>query len=651
MFCFSCGTQLPDNARFCVSCGVNLQPVQKYVATVNRDRAAAASLLPAESMGGSDVTISQAPQAHVTRTIGPGSKLCNSRYTVIDELGRGGMGVVFRVADGQMQGREFAFKSLPPGMTARPELLEDVRGEVATAQALRHPNVVGVYDLVDDMGDLFIKMELVVGSSLRALQKNRQDPRIPLDEALGWIRQACDGLGYAHSEFILHRDVKPDNLLLSVANNRVMVADFGLATMIDSESSHLSLGGLQMGTYAYMPPEQFAGTRVSRRSDIYSLGATLYTLLNGKPPFAGRRAIHDAILFGTPDPIAGIPDWLNQVLLQCMSKHEAARPGSMDVLKSMLASGDVRTATTIINPATAATAPPAPGSNPDVGSITVAPPSDAQKLNHGEFTLVGRETFRCGQAKASVAVYRSEHIAGLLGAGAGERAIDAEFVLLPVDGLPPEFVMGSPANEPERAADERQRTVRIGSPFLIARTACSRRVAIAAGASAPDGDGMLPVTGLDWRAVNQMCRLMGLRLPSEAEWEFACRATTTGPFCFGDEGLSLQINFDGTHPLAGGSTSTFRNMAVPVGSLPPNAFGLHEMHGNVGEWVLDVYAGDTSLAPDNGAPLEAPDAAHRVVRGGSWLHVGAGVRSASRHCHLANRTSNLIGFRPAVSVW
>src|SRR5690606_19631989 len=102
--------------------------------------------------------------------------------------------------------------------------------------------------------------------------------------------------------------------------------------------------------------------------------------------------------------------------------------------------------------------------------------------------------------------------------------------------------------------------------------------------AAAEPNGLLPLTGIDWRTAVQLCRQLGLRLLSEAEWEFSCRATTTTPTCFGSDPHSGLINFDGGWPVSGDATSPFRNRPVAVGSLPANAFGLHEMHGNVGEW-------------------------------------------------------------------
>ncbi len=242
------------------------------------------------------------------------------------------------------------------------------------------------------------------------------------------------------------------------------------------------------------------------------------------------------------------------------------------------------------------------------------------------FTLDRFETFACasdaeGRQEATMAVYRCNALAEAIGASG--HAIDSEFVLLPRMHGPVSFRMGSPDDEPERrGVQESLRKVRFTHHYLLARTTVTRRVHAAThGKPIPTGaEGLLPATGLACSEASEWCRQFGLDLPSEPEWEFACRGQTQGAFHFGRRITPDQVNFDGRKPYVGSSPGPFRDAAVPVGSLPGNAFGLHEMHGNVWEW--------TRNQGESGRHGRAEP--FNVLRGGAFDSPAALCRSAQR---------------------
>lgn len=206
---------------------------------------------------------------------------------------------------------------------------------------------------------------------------------------------------------------------------------------------------------------------------------------------------------------------------------------------------------------------------------------------------------------------------------------------------PGSFLMGSPAREPERADHEVQHPVTLSRGFWLADTACTQALWQAVTGSNPSRfkhDPRNPVDNVSWEDAQGFIselnrRLPGLqaRLPSEAEWEYACRAGTTTPFSFGDNITPDQVNYDGNFPYAGGKKGRYRESTVPVGSLPSNAWGLHEMHGNVLEWCADWYGEyPTSGGLDPQGPQKGD---YRVLRGGSWFYNGGHVRSAYRPGH------------------
>jgi formylglycine-generating enzyme len=221
--------------------------------------------------------------------------------------------------------------------------------------------------------------------------------------------------------------------------------------------------------------------------------------------------------------------------------------------------------------------------------------------------------------------------------------------------IPPgRFMMGSPKNEPERRENEVRHEVTLTQGFWLAETACTQELWAAIMGNNPSrfkGDGR-PVDSVTWEDVqtflkklNEMLPGAGFRLPTEAEWEYACRAGTTTPFSFGDNITSDQVNFDGNYPYANGPKEQYREQTVPVKSLPPNPRGLYEIHGNVRELCANWF-GEYDLNKTTNPT--GPDAGEsRVLRGGSWFGSARFCRSAFRFAFLPSEHYDNFGFRLA----
>jgi serine/threonine protein kinase len=212
-------------------------------------------------------------------------------YEVEGELGRGGMAIVYRARDTRLK-RPVAIKLLPPELAFRGDIRSRFMREAETAARLNHPNIVPIYSVDEREGMVYFVMALIQGESVG--DRVRRAGPLPITEARRILREIADALAYAHTHGVVHRDIKPDNVLLDAASGRAMVTDFGIARAAsddDAGGSRLTATGAVVGTPSYMSPEQCSGDReIDGRSDLYSLGTVAYQMLTGEPPFIGGNA-------------------------------------------------------------------------------------------------------------------------------------------------------------------------------------------------------------------------------------------------------------------------------------------------------------------------------------------------------------------------
>ena len=261
-------------------------------------------------------------RAHVERALG-------AHYELDCEIGRGGMGIVYRAKDRRLK-RTVAIKVLPPELAFRSEIKTRFLREAETAAQLNHPNIVDIYSVDEAQQIVYFVMAYIPGDNLA--KRLHDTGAMPVAETKRILRDVADALSYAHERGVIHRDIKPDNILIDQGSGRPMVTDFGIARAITEGDSRLTATGTAIGTPTYMSPEQAAGDRtIDGRSDLYALGVVAYQMLNGAPPFTASStpAILVKHLSERPIPVeqrrADVPRELSRVVMTLLEKDPAAR--------------------------------------------------------------------------------------------------------------------------------------------------------------------------------------------------------------------------------------------------------------------------------------------------------------------------------------
>ena len=248
-----------------------------------------------------------------------------TRYEVIEELGKGGMGKVYKALDKEIN-EEVAIKLLKPEIASDETTVERFRNELKFARKIAHKNICKMYHLAKDVDTPYITMEYVPGENLKSFI--RRKGKLSDDEALSIAKQVCEGLAEAHRLGVVHRDLKPQNIMIDEEGD-AKIMDFGIARSL--EAPGMTQTGVMIGTPDYISPEQAEGEEADHRSDIYALGVILYEMVTGNVPFKGDTALSVAMKHKSklaPDPKQFNPDIsndLNKLILICMEKDKELR--------------------------------------------------------------------------------------------------------------------------------------------------------------------------------------------------------------------------------------------------------------------------------------------------------------------------------------
>lgn len=305
--CQYCGTATHPGATFCTNCGERVARRTEWHATI--------------------------PQ-RLQEALGP-------KFTVIGELGRGGFAVVYSVRDTK-RGHYLAVKVMRPDLMPSKRMMERFRREAQFISQLDHPNILPVLFTGKDQGLVYYAMPRVRGPTLR--ERLDTDGALPVEDVRRIGAAIASGLAHAHERNVIHRDVKPANIMLEDGHN-VRILDFGIAKALSAEGGTLSVTGEIIGSAEYMSPEQATGSRtMDRRSDIYSLGVVLFEMVTGKPPYRGAN-FHDIMVQHVADPVPDprevrpdAPETIAGAIMRALAKEPDARWADAHELADHLAS-------------------------------------------------------------------------------------------------------------------------------------------------------------------------------------------------------------------------------------------------------------------------------------------------------------------------
>jgi serine/threonine protein kinase len=581
--CRRCEEELSTRARFCANCGYPVAVAYPGVVT-------------------QDATATEPAQHKLPpRLIAAGTRVTD-RYMIDGVLGEGGMGVVYRANDLSRE-RIVAIKALHASLMGDAEIRRRFTREAQLMLGWNHRHVARVHEIVEHPDLLAFVMEYVEGPTLEE-HAQRWNGKLPYDEIRVIFSGVLDAMQQAHAAGIVHRDLKPHNVLLRMEDDGVIpkIVDFGIAKIL--EGTTYTMTGALLGTCRYMSPEQAQSPQeVDHRSDIYSLGVTLYRCVTGRCPFEGNNhfAVMMAHVSQPPEPPSAfrphMPPALEQIILRALAKDRTERPQSCAEFRTALEAALV-----------------------DVTPSRVERDTEYPRIiiedDDNEMRLIPAGSFQLGAHRRSVVLDRF-YIARYPVTNRQFQAFVEATGYKPADAEAHRFL-------------QHWRNGRCPTELLDH-----------------------PVVFVSWTDARAYCRWAARRLPSEAEWEKAARGPDGNKYPWGrDEPTAEHANFGQArakhYPLGTAGTGG----TSPVDAFPKSAspYGIEGMAGNVFEWCEDVDDPGFYLHGPERNPRNTiqPGSAPCVIRGGSWRYDVRSLRTYARASFAPTFRLDTVGFRVAL---
>lgn len=501
-----------------------------------------------------------------------------SKYLLKEFLGCGAYGAVFR-ADEMLAERVMQSVAIKI-VIADMDNLDNQLAELQLSVRLRHPHLISgiTCEQGEIFGDLCLGLVMELADDTLEGHYAKQSQGLSVETVTTITQHLAAGLKALHEDGITHRDLKPANVLL--VKDLWKLGDFGIARSLQDRTSTYTSPSQQIGTVAYMPPEAYSG-KISPAWDVWALGVMIHQLLTAQHPFPTQFApeLMRMVLMEEPQIDPKLPVSLREIVTGCLAKDPQRRWNAERILEELRPSSQPKPFTTIIE---------------DLGGGVIL-----------------------------------------------------ELIQLP-EG---DFVMGSPDSDPGAySAEKPQHTVMVKT-FAIGKypiTQAQYEAVMGKNLSRFKGSSNLPVESVSWDDAQAFCQRLSqdtgknYRLPSEAEWEYACRAGTTTRYYFGDNANQLG-DYARFKDNSGGRTNL-------VGKKKQNPWGLYDMHGNIYEWCEDIWHDNYQNAPENNEPWIQGNDTRRVLRGGCWFNGSRDCRSAYRGRVHHGYRYYYYGFRIALSL-
>jgi len=632
-YCEKCGASLSQEAQFCPNCGTPVVRAGKKEPATHtpQPETGSGTKLNAGNLYGR-INLEKLPKGH----------LIDDRYEIIRKLGQGGFGAVYLANDLKMEMHK-VLKVIPEVISNDKKAMILLRKEASIMAKLNHKNIVRVYDFHDN-GDInYIDMEYVEGQSLADLLLKTPENKLPEEEVKKYAIQIAEGLAYAHNQRVIHKDIKPQNIMRT-NDVTIKLMDFGIAETVHSSMSRLKNTG-SSGTLVYMSPEQLRGKDVGKESDIYSLGATLYELLTGNPPFY-QGDIYSQIINEQPEPVHNVSEPLNALILKCIEKEKENRFRNCDELSDALKNPEkfLKNKTVKIKEQ---------HQSGTIKSNDISDNAGGKKRQTWVPWTIFLFLIAAGMASYFLFSKQFENYT--------ESADNLDIEMVAVKGGT--FQMGSN----DGADDEKPVHTVTLSNYYIGKYEVTQKQWQAVMGNNPSyfkGDN-LPVEQVSWYDVQAFLRKLNqitgkhYRLPTEAEWEYAARGgnKSRGYTYSGSDNLDQVAWYwknSGNEVLSGDWSTDklkYNNCRIhPVGQKTPNELSIYDMSGNVFEWCSDWHNANYYSHSLETNPQVLLSGTRRVNRGGSWGSKAVYCRVADRNKWKPVIRYYTSGFRLALSV-